>query len=76
MTKEQENKEREDWKILAESVVWCSRKDVEVVADYFFSRIQAREEELKKEIEELGHQQEDDTIWCKMDDILALFTKK
>lgn len=34
--------------------------------------VQKREEELREKIAELGHQQDDDTIWCNMDEVLAL----
>ncbi len=36
---------------------------------------QIREEEksfIREKVKELGHQQDDDSIWCKMDDILSL----
>lgn len=28
--------------------------------------------ELTRKIEEVGHQQEDDTVWCNMDEVLTL----
>lgn len=31
---------------------------------------------LKPKIEALGHQQDDDTIWCKMDDVLHILSQE
>ncbi len=32
-------------------------------------------EGVREGVEELGHQQDDDTIWCEMDKVLALLNK-
>lgn len=42
-------------------------------------RIQVKKEfvdELQGKIEALGHQQDDDTIWCNMDEVLALLPEQ
>lgn len=36
-----------------------------------FSTAQAVLDAVKEEIKETGHQQEDDTIWCNMDELLS-----
>lgn len=44
------------------------------MADWWLSRFKTLLTELEKKIKELGHQQDDDTIWCDMDEILTLIS--
>lgn len=46
------------------------------VAESITRAIEAREREIAEKVKELGHQQEDDTIWCNMDEVLALLAPK
>lgn len=44
------------------------------VADFFYSLHLQEIEKIRERVKELGHQQEDDTIWCNMDDVLLAIT--
>lgn len=45
------------------------------IKEHFLSKRKEELESIKRGVEELGHQQDDDTIWCNMDEVLALLNK-
>ena len=46
--------------------------NMEEIAGEIVTLFASHTQELREAVEGLGHQQEDNTIWCKMDDVLAL----
>lgn len=60
---------------LEELVQWESPEHETEVEEWLFKLIdrtyRATKEEVREIIKEHGHQQDDDTIWCNMDDVLA-----
>lgn len=44
----------------------------EELTSYIRSLLASQVAELRERVQELGHQQEDDTIWCDMDAVLTL----
>lgn len=48
-------------------------------ADFWLNKMEEalshQKAELRESIEALGHQQDDDTIWCNMDEVLKLLSE-
>ena len=49
--------------------------EIEPIANFHRQTVKEVLEGVREEIEKLGHQQDDDTIWCNMDEVIKILTK-
>ncbi len=62
-----------DWE---ERTLLEKQRITEPISDAIDKALTAQLDRLEEGIKELGHQQEDNTIWCDMDKTLALIAKE
>lgn len=58
--------------VMSDDSILISQVITDEHADFWLSKFHQYTEELKQNIKALGHQQEDDTVWCNMDEVLSL----
>ena len=47
-----------------------------IMREFFLSKFSAHSTELISKIKEIGHQQDDDTIWCEMDKVIEIINQE
>lgn len=49
---------------------------LKIVSDAYLSGVREEQQRIKEILDECGHQQDDDTIWCNMDEVFSAITKR